>query len=184
MQTNGGGEVIRIEDQRCSYTHDCVARTRRHSTAPRCLAGCCGDPNRCGLADRSATRHARRHRHRPGPSDRHFWRNPSAPRLRQPEKKRTKVLMHGGVGLWLAARRPHQGKFVWAPPGIPKWRWATLNSTTRASPFVKQKLSPDPQSGSEFLLSLEPGPPGEYHAVVEDKRCGLAKLHPVILVAC
>ena len=27
--------------------------------------------------------------------------------------------MHDGVGLWLAARRLHQGKFVWAPPGCP-----------------------------------------------------------------
>ena len=30
---------------------------------------------------------------------------------------RLKVLVHDGVGLWLAARRLHQGKFVWAPPG-------------------------------------------------------------------
>ena len=27
---------------------------------------------------------------------------------------RMKVLVHDGVGLWLAARRLHQGKFVWA----------------------------------------------------------------------
>ena len=32
---------------------------------------------------------------------------------------RLKVLVHDGVGLWLAARRLHQGKFVWAPPGSP-----------------------------------------------------------------
>ena len=30
---------------------------------------------------------------------------------------RLKILVHDGVGLWLAARRLHQGKFVWAPPG-------------------------------------------------------------------
>lgn len=30
---------------------------------------------------------------------------------------RLKVLVHDGVGLWLAARRLHQGKFVWTPPG-------------------------------------------------------------------
>jgi transposase len=32
---------------------------------------------------------------------------------------RLKVLVHDGVGLWLAARRLHQGKFVWAPAGSP-----------------------------------------------------------------
>ena len=32
---------------------------------------------------------------------------------------RMKILVHDGVGLWLAARRLHQGKFVWAPPGSP-----------------------------------------------------------------
>ena len=30
---------------------------------------------------------------------------------------RMKVLVHDGIGIWLAARRLHQGKFVWAPPG-------------------------------------------------------------------
>lgn len=30
---------------------------------------------------------------------------------------RLKILVHDGVGLWLAARRLHQGKFVWALPG-------------------------------------------------------------------
>ena len=28
---------------------------------------------------------------------------------------RLKILVHDGVGLWLAARRLHQGKFTWAP---------------------------------------------------------------------
>ena len=32
---------------------------------------------------------------------------------------RLKVLVHDGVGLWLAARRLHQGKFVWTAPGSP-----------------------------------------------------------------
>ena len=27
---------------------------------------------------------------------------------------RIKVLVHDGIGIWLAARRLHQGKFVWA----------------------------------------------------------------------
>jgi transposase len=29
---------------------------------------------------------------------------------------RIKVLVHNGIGLWLVARRLHQGKFVWAAP--------------------------------------------------------------------
>ena len=32
---------------------------------------------------------------------------------------RLKMLVHDGVGLWLVARRLHQGKFVWAPAGSP-----------------------------------------------------------------
>jgi transposase len=39
---------------------------------------------------------------------------------------RIKVLVHDGIGVWLAARRLHQGKFVW-----PKDASATL-SLTRA----------------------------------------------------
>ena len=31
---------------------------------------------------------------------------------------RMKVLVHDGIGVWLAARRLHRGKFVWATPGI------------------------------------------------------------------
>lgn len=30
---------------------------------------------------------------------------------------RIKVLMHDGIGVWLAARRLNQGKFVWPAPG-------------------------------------------------------------------
>ena len=30
---------------------------------------------------------------------------------------RIKVLVHDGLGIWLAARRLHQGKFVWAAQG-------------------------------------------------------------------
>ena len=30
---------------------------------------------------------------------------------------RIKVLVHDGIGIWLAARRLHQGKFVWPAPG-------------------------------------------------------------------
>lgn len=31
---------------------------------------------------------------------------------------RIKILVHDGVGVWLAARRLHQGKFVWTAPGV------------------------------------------------------------------
>jgi transposase len=30
---------------------------------------------------------------------------------------RMKVLVHDGIGVWLCARRLHQGSFVWANPG-------------------------------------------------------------------
>ena len=30
---------------------------------------------------------------------------------------RLKVLVHDGIGIWLAARRLHQGRFVWAAQG-------------------------------------------------------------------
>ena len=32
---------------------------------------------------------------------------------------RMKVLVHDGIGIWLAARRLHQGRFVWPHPGQP-----------------------------------------------------------------
>ena len=32
---------------------------------------------------------------------------------------RLKVLVHDGIGIWLAARRLHQGKFVWPSPDGP-----------------------------------------------------------------
>ena len=28
-----------------------------------------------------------------------------------------KILVHDGIGIWLAARRLHQGKFIWPPSG-------------------------------------------------------------------
>lgn len=37
---------------------------------------------------------------------------------------RIKVLVHDGIGIWLAARRLHQGHFVWPQA-------STLNSTNR-----------------------------------------------------
>ena len=35
---------------------------------------------------------------------------------------RIKVLVHDGIGIWLAARRLHQGKFVWPAPGDEQWQ--------------------------------------------------------------
>ena len=35
---------------------------------------------------------------------------------------RLKVLVHDGIGIWLAARRLHQGKFVWPAPGDEQWQ--------------------------------------------------------------
>ena len=32
---------------------------------------------------------------------------------------RIKILVHDGIGIWLAARRLHQGKFVWPAAGQP-----------------------------------------------------------------
>ena len=34
---------------------------------------------------------------------------------------RIKVLVHDGIGVWLAARRLHRGKFVWAAQGSAHW---------------------------------------------------------------
>lgn len=31
---------------------------------------------------------------------------------------RIKVLVHDGIGIWLAARRLNQGRFVWPQPGL------------------------------------------------------------------
>lgn len=30
---------------------------------------------------------------------------------------RLKILVHDGIGIWLVARRLHQGKFIWPLPG-------------------------------------------------------------------
>ncbi len=35
---------------------------------------------------------------------------------------RIKVLVHDGIGIWLAARRLHQGKFVWPAPVDAHWQ--------------------------------------------------------------
>ena len=45
----------------------------------------------------------------------------AAPRLpvRQRHANRMKVLVHDGIGVWLAARRLNQGKFVWPRDAAP-----------------------------------------------------------------
>jgi len=35
---------------------------------------------------------------------------------------RMKVLVHDGIGIWLAARRLHQGKFLWPAPVDARWQ--------------------------------------------------------------
>lgn len=35
---------------------------------------------------------------------------------------RIKVLVHDGIGIWLAARHLHQGKFVWPAPSNEQWQ--------------------------------------------------------------
>lgn len=34
---------------------------------------------------------------------------------------RIKILVHDGIGIWLAARRLHQGSFLWPAPGNDHW---------------------------------------------------------------
>ena len=35
---------------------------------------------------------------------------------------RIKVVVHDGIGIWLAARRLHQGKFSWPAPVDARWQ--------------------------------------------------------------
>ena len=76
------------------------------------------DPHRYYLARHRADGHARRYRYRVArvvsvfgaakPHCAYLFANRRANRM--------KVLVHDGVGIWLAARRLNQGKFHW--PGI------------------------------------------------------------------
>ena len=52
---------------------------------------------------------------------------------------RLKMLVHDGVGLWLAARRLHQRKLVWAPPGSPNvaLEHAQLNALVLGLPWQR-----------------------------------------------
>ena len=52
---------------------------------------------------------------------------------------RLKGVVHDGVGLWLAARRLHQGKFTWAPLGSPNvaLEHAQLNALVLGLPWQR-----------------------------------------------
>ena len=49
---------------------------------------------------------------------------------------RMKVLVHDGIGIWLAARRLHQGKFVW-----PRDAGTTLTSDARTARCARAGLA-------------------------------------------
>jgi transposase len=68
---------------------------------------CFGDPRRSDLAVGAADGHAHGYRHgfgASGPHHAYVFSNRRGDRL--------KVLVHDGIGIWLAARRLHQGSFV------------------------------------------------------------------------
>ncbi|MCZ8400552.1 IS66 family insertion sequence element accessory protein TnpB [Achromobacter xylosoxidans] len=77
----------------------------------------CGDPCRCDLAGHGAAGHACGHRDGAGAGGRsvrcctahhaYCFVNRRANRM--------KVLVHDGIGVWLAARRLNRGKFTWTP---------------------------------------------------------------------
>ena len=52
---------------------------------------------------------------------------------------RLKILVHDGVGLWLLARRLHQGKFTWTPAGSPNvvLEHAQLNALVLGLPWQR-----------------------------------------------
>ena len=52
---------------------------------------------------------------------------------------RIKVLVHDGIGVWLAARRLHQGKFVWPAPVDAHWQLepAQLNALVLGLPWQR-----------------------------------------------
>lgn len=96
---------------------------------------------------------------------------------------RLKVLVHDGVGLWLAARRLHQGKFVWAPAGSPNvaLEHAQLNALVLGRPgSVWARKVPSPWSESsahgrgrgnrEMHQWLAPGCAGTLPAMVIDEQ--------------
>lgn len=55
---------------------------------------------------------------------------------------RLKVLVHDGFGIWLAARRLHQGKFIWASGDVPtvNLQHAQLDALALGLPW--QRLGP------------------------------------------
>ena len=55
---------------------------------------------------------------------------------------RLKILVHDGFGIWLAARRLHQGKFIWPTDGAPtlSLEHAQLDALVLGLPW--QRLGP------------------------------------------
>ena len=66
--------------------------------------------------------HASRHRYGAGPGGRRVRLHPTTYVFANKRANRIKVLVHDGIGIWLAARRLHRGKFVWPAPGDEQWQ--------------------------------------------------------------
>ena len=61
---------------------------------------------------------------------------------------RIKVLVHDGIGIWLCARRLHQGRFVWPSAG------GTKQSVTRAQFDALMLGLPWQRIGAESVIAL------------------------------
>jgi transposase len=61
---------------------------------------------------------------------------------------RIKVLVHDGFGIWLCARRLHQGRFIWPSPG------GTKQSLTRAQFDALVLGLPWRRVGAESVIEL------------------------------
>jgi transposase len=62
---------------------------------------------------------------------------------------RVKVLVHDGIGIWLCARRLHQGRFCWANPNL-----GTQMSLTRAQLDALVLGLPWQRIGTEGVISV------------------------------
>ncbi|WP_148051211.1 IS66 family insertion sequence element accessory protein TnpB [Pseudomonas brassicacearum] len=101
---------------------------------------CCDDSHRFHLARHRAHGYARWHRNRAGTSGGGVRCGAAALRaylFANRRATRIKVLVHDGLGIWLAARRLHQGKssgraldtvlrWSWVQNSYKLWCWACL----------------------------------------------------------
>jgi len=73
------------------------------------------------VGGRSAAGHESGHRHGAGARGGRVRDGPAASRdcFANARANRLKVLVHDGIGIWLAARRLHTGKFTWATTAQP-----------------------------------------------------------------